>query len=191
MSYSLHPLLDQGVLPKVVRFRGGVLACNCVSNPVKAEVASHIQHVHACGCSKCWRPKGALFSIVAMVASNAVSVYQNKSKLRLVSKKDPVQRWACRACGTHMLAPVADDQAFSGATYIHPERFEEPGWPAPTYAAYVSSIIDTGFDPKEMKNVRSRLHKAGLDTYDCLSPELMDHVASWNYEQKNRPVAAE
>lgn len=191
MSISLHPLLDQGALPKVVRFRGGVLTCNCVSNPVKVEVASHIQHVHACGCAKCWRPKGALFSIVAMVASNAVSVFQNKSKLRLSSRKDPVQRFACRACGTHMLAPVADDQPFSGATFIHPERFEDTAWPAPSYAANVSSLIESGVDPGQMKTIRARLHKLGMDTYDCLSPELMDHVASWTYAKQNPPVAAQ
>ncbi|MEK1901714.1 MAG: aldehyde-activating protein, partial [Rhizobium sp.] len=71
------------------------------------------------------------------------------------------------------------DHAFQGLSFVHPERFQERGWAAPGFAAFVSSIIESGYDPGKMGAVRSRLKEVGLEPYDCLSPGLMDLIATW------------
>jgi S-(hydroxymethyl)glutathione synthase len=42
----------------------------------------------------------------------------------------------------------------------------------------VSSIIEQGFDPARMGEVRGRFKELGLEPYDCLSPPLMDAIAT-------------
>nr|MDQ3027907.1 glutathione-dependent formaldehyde-activating protein [Pseudomonadota bacterium] len=44
--------------------------------------------------------------------------------------------------------------------------------------AFVSSIIESGADPANMGAVRARLKQLGLEPYDCLSPGLMDFIAT-------------
>jgi hypothetical protein len=54
----------------------------------------------------------------------------------------------------------------------------EQGWAAPEFAAFVSSIIESGAPPDQMPAVRARLKELRLEPYDCLSPTLMDAVAT-------------
>jgi S-(hydroxymethyl)glutathione synthase len=42
----------------------------------------------------------------------------------------------------------------------------------------VSSIIESGFSPDKMPAVRAQLKKLGLERYDCLSPPIMDAIAT-------------
>jgi len=42
----------------------------------------------------------------------------------------------------------------------------------------VSSIIESGANPANMGAVRSRLKELKLEPYDCLSPPLMDAIAT-------------
>jgi len=42
----------------------------------------------------------------------------------------------------------------------------------------VSSIIESGTKPDQMDGVRARLRELGLEPYDCLSPPLMDAIAT-------------
>jgi S-(hydroxymethyl)glutathione synthase len=67
---------------------------------------------------------------------------------------------------------------FYGLDFIHPELFQETGSAAPGFAAFVSSVIESGVDPAEMDGIRSRLKELGLEPYDCLSPALMDAIAT-------------
>jgi hypothetical protein len=53
------------------------------------------------------------------------------------------------------------------------------GWQEPQFAAFVSSIIEQGYDPKGMDGVRSKLKSIGLEPYDVLSPPLMDAIATY------------
>ena len=78
-----------------------------------------------------------------------------------------------------MYGPVERDHAFKGLDFVHPERFQESGWAAPGFAAFVSSAIESGVDPGRMDGVRARLRELKLEPYDCLSPALMDYVATW------------
>jgi S-(hydroxymethyl)glutathione synthase len=68
--------------------------------------------------------------------------------------------------------------AFYGLDFIHTELSKESGWAAPEFAAFVSSIIESGTKPEQMGAVRARLKELGLEPYDCLSPALMDLLAT-------------
>ncbi|WEX74556.1 S-(hydroxymethyl)glutathione synthase [Sinorhizobium numidicum] len=176
---SLHPYLDSGLPKGSTSFSGGTLVCDCKDRPVKVRVNSGIAHNHACGCTKCWKPAGATFSIVAVTPHENVTVLENGDKLHIVDPTALIRRHACQECGVHMYGPVEREHAFQGLDFIHPERFEETGWPEPTFAAFVSSIIEAGVDPSKMNSVRNHLRQIGLEPYDCLSPELMDYIATW------------
>jgi S-(hydroxymethyl)glutathione synthase len=67
---------------------------------------------------------------------------------------------------------------FYGFDFIHTELSDEDGWTPPEFAAFVSSIIESGANPKNMGAVRARLKELGLEPYDCLSPALMDTIAT-------------
>jgi S-(hydroxymethyl)glutathione synthase len=67
---------------------------------------------------------------------------------------------------------------FYGLDFIHTELSPQSGWSPPEFAAFVSSIIESGADPAQMGAVRGRLRELGLEPYDCLSPALMDFIAT-------------
>jgi S-(hydroxymethyl)glutathione synthase len=62
--------------------------------------------------------------------------------------------------------------------FIHTELSNEQGWEPPRFAAFVSSIIESGVRPDQMGAIRARLKDLGLEPYDCLSPPLMDAIAA-------------
>lgn len=178
-SIAIHPGVDSGYRTTGTAFTGGTLICNCNTRPVKVRIKSDIAHNHACGCTKCWKPEGAAFSVVAAAPTESVEVVENQEKLVVVDPAALVQRHACKECGVHMYGPVDRDHPFKGLSFLHPERFQETGWAKPGFAAFVSSIIESGYDPAKMDAVRRRLKELDLEPYDCLSPELMDYIATW------------
>src|SRR3974390_1793297 len=101
-AISIHPSVDNGIKPTAKNFAGGTLVCKCAQNPVEVSVKAQTAHNHACGCTKCWKPKGALFSVVAVVSKDKVSVTKNADKLAVVDKNATIQRHACKVCGVHM-----------------------------------------------------------------------------------------
>jgi S-(hydroxymethyl)glutathione synthase len=71
-----------------------------------------------------------------------------------------------------------DKHPFFGLDFIHIELSPDAGWAPPEFAAFVSSIIESGADPDNMGAVRARVKELGLEPYDCLSPALMDAIAT-------------
>jgi len=176
---SIHPAVDRGVKPGAPDFAGGTLVCHCNRDPVEVKVVGQIAHNHACGCSKCWKPDGAVFSLVAVVPRENVSVTANEHKLDIVDRSATIQRHACEGCGVHMYGRIENrDHPFHGLDFVHPELFREAGWAPPEFAAFVSSIIESGTRPYHMGAIRGRLRELGLEPYDCLSPPLMDAIAT-------------
>ena len=179
MAISIHPSVDNGVKPGSQSFAGGTLTCKCASNPVEVTVKAQSAHNHVCGCTKCWKPSGALFSMVAVVPRDKLSVTKNAEKLKVVDPSATIQRYACTGCGVHMYGRIENTKhPFYGLDFIHTELSKEQGWSEPQFAAFVSSIIESGADPKQMGAVRSRLKELGLEPYDCLSPALMDAIST-------------
>ena len=178
-SVSIHPAVDNGVKPGKESFGGGTLSCLCADKPVKVKVGAQTAHNHVCGCSKCWKPKGAVFAQIAVVGRDHVSVLENGDKLSIVDESAAIQRHACKVCGTHMYGRIENQEhPFYGLDFVHTELSAEDGWAAPTFGAFVSSIIEQGYNPAGMDAVRSRLNELKLPPYDCLSPPLMDAIAT-------------
>ena len=179
MPASIHPSVDNGVRQGSKGFAGGTLACKCADRPVKLSVGANTAHNHVCGCTQCWKPKGVLFSMVAVVSRDKVSVTQNGDKLAIVDPSKTIQRHACKVCGVHMYGRIENAKhAFYGLDFVHTELSPDSGWSAPEFGAFVSSIIESGADPANMGAVRARLKELGLEPYDCLSPPLMDALAT-------------
>jgi S-(hydroxymethyl)glutathione synthase len=178
-ALHLHPSIDNGLTKEAEGFAGGTLVCHCTDRPVKVAIDNQVLFNHACGCTKCWKPAGALFSVVGVVPEGKVRVLENGDKLAVVDPSALIQRHACRECGVHMYGPVERDHAFKGLDFIHVELSHEQGWAPAGFAAFVSSVIESGVDPEKMPAIRARFKEIGLETYDCLSPALMDLLATF------------
>jgi S-(hydroxymethyl)glutathione synthase len=179
MTVSIHPAVDNGVKQGTADFAGGTLKCLCASNPVTVTIGANTAHNHVCGCTQCWRPKGVLFSQIAVVSKDKVNVTSGAEKLAPVDATKSIIRHACKDCGTHMYGRIENAKhPFYGLDFVHTELSSESGWSAPTFAAFVSSIIEAGADPANMGAVRARLNELGLPPYDALSPPLMDAIAT-------------
>jgi S-(hydroxymethyl)glutathione synthase len=171
---AIHPAVDNGLKPAAKDFAGGTLRCQCATDPVEVVITTQCLYNHVCGCTKCWKPQGALFSQVAVAPRDKVSVIKNAGKLQVVDPKALILR------GVHMQGPVEREKhPFTGLVFIHTELSKEPGWAPPEFAAFVSSIIESGTKPAQMGAIRARLRELHLEPYDCLSPGLMDYIATF------------
>jgi S-(hydroxymethyl)glutathione synthase len=176
---SIHPSIDGGVVPGDPTFAGGTLTCHCATNPVAVYLDSNVAFNHACGCTKCWKPAGARFSVVAVVGRDKLKVTANGDKLKVVNPAAPIQRYTCTGCGVHLYGRIENTgHPFYGLDFVHTELSKDKGWAAPEFAAFVSSAIESGTKPDEMGAVRARLKELRLEPYDCLSPVLMDLIAT-------------
>ncbi|WP_213306757.1 S-(hydroxymethyl)glutathione synthase [Paraburkholderia sacchari] len=179
MTSAIHPSVDRGIQKGAENFAGGTLRCQCAHDPVEVRVDSQVAFNHACGCTKCWKPAGALFSVVGVVSRDKLTVTAHAEKLKVVDDKAVIQRHACTACGTHLYGRIENkDHPFYGLDFIHTELSKDTGWDGPGFAAFVSSIIESGTPPSTMAEVRQTLRDKGLEPYDCLSPTLMDILAT-------------
>lgn len=178
-AVHIHPAVDGGVQSADKDFTGGTLSCACTSDTVTVALSGQTAHNHVCGCTQCWKPAGALFSQVAVIARDQVTVTAHADKLQVVNPAATIKRHACKVCGVHMFGRIDNTaHAFYGLDFVHTERAAHGGWAAPTFAAFVSSIIESGADPASMDAVRARLAELSLPPYDCLSPPLMDAIAT-------------
>jgi S-(hydroxymethyl)glutathione synthase len=182
---SIHPAVDHGIKPAAANFSGGTLYCKCSEGKVAVSLSGHTAHNHVCGCTKCWKPSGALFSQVAVVPREKLSVTANGNKLQVVDPSATIQRYACKSCGVHMYGRIENkNHPLYGLDFVHTELSPEQGWSPPEFAAFVSSIIESGANPANMGAVRSRLKEIGLEPYDCLSPPIMDLIATHTAKAK-------
>ncbi len=160
-AVSIHPAVDNGIKPAAPNFAGGTLYCKCSDKKVTVSIKSQTAHNHACGCTKCWKPGDALFSQVAVVPRDNLSVTANADKLKVVDPSATIQRYACTACGVHMYGRIENKgHPLYGFDFIHTELSPQQGWSPPEFAAFVSSIIESGADPANMGAVRARLKAA-------------------------------
>ena len=179
MSIAIHPAIDQGTKPAAANFAGGTLSCHCANKKVVVAITGQCAHNHICGCTKCWKPAGALFSQVAVVPRANLKVTANEDKLKVVDPSAVIKRYACKECGVHMYGRIDNEKhPFFGLDFIHTELSADAGWAPPQFAAFVSSIIESGANPDNMSAVRARVKELGLEPYDCLSPALMDAIAT-------------
>ena len=60
-----------------------------ISLPARAQqgwgtIKGQVAYDHACGCTKCWKPAGAIMSVVAVVPRDNLTVTENADKLAVV-----------------------------------------------------------------------------------------------------------
>jgi len=135
-TISIHPAVDNGVKPGLPNFAGGTLVCKCGSNPIEVTISAQTAHNHVCGCTKCWKPAGSLFSQVAVVSRDKLNVSKNADRLKVVDGNATIQRHACTACGVHMYGRIENSKhPFYGLDFVHTELSKEQGWSAPEFAA--------------------------------------------------------
>lgn len=189
-NVKIHPAVDGGVKKGDAGFGGGTLQCKCATDKVEVKVGGQTAHNHVCGCTKCWKPDGAVFSQVAVVGRDAVSVTANEGKLKIVNADAAIQRHACTGCGAHMYGRIENtEHPFYGLDFVHTELSDQSGWAEPQFAAFVSSVIESGVEPSRMEGIRGRLKELGLEPYDALSPPLMDAIAT-HVAKKSGALAA-
>jgi S-(hydroxymethyl)glutathione synthase len=184
MAVKIHPAVDNGVKPGT-GISGGTLTCKCASQQVTVSLGGDVAHNHICGCTKCWKPDGTVFSQIAVIGKDKVKVTANEQKLKPVDPSAAIQRHACTGCGVHMYGRIENkNHPFYGLDFVHTELSKESGWSAPTFAAFVSSIIESGYKPEGMGEVRAHLRELKLEPYDCLNPPLMDAIATHTAKAK-------
>jgi S-(hydroxymethyl)glutathione synthase len=185
MAVKIHPAVDNGVKPGSANFAGGTLTCKCATSPVTVSLKGNVSFNHVCGCTKCWKPEGAIFAQIAVIGRDNVAVAANGQKLKVVDPSAAIQRHACTGCGVHMYGRIENkNHPFYGFDFVHTELSKEPGWAAPEFAAFVSSVIESGTKPDQMGAIRARLKELKLEPYDCLSPPLMDAIATHTAKAK-------
>ena len=82
MSIAIHP-------PSTAASRTGpaticrAARCGCLASrgAVKVKVGADL-HNHACGCTQCWKPDGALFSVIGVVPRDKVTVTAQRREAR-------------------------------------------------------------------------------------------------------------
>src|SRR5436853_7186294 len=126
MAVQLHPSIDNGVKKGSGSFAGGTLVCKCKDRPVKIGIKGDVAHNHACGCTKCWKPDGATFSVVAVVPRDNEKELENGDKLQIVDASAAIQRHACEVCGTNMYGQIANKRhPFYAVDDVHPGLFDD------------------------------------------------------------------
>jgi len=190
-NVKIHPAVDNGVKKGDPNFGGGTLTCHCATDKVEVKIGAQTAHNHACGCTQCWKPEGAVFSQVAVVGRDNVEVTKNAHKLKVVNAAATILRHACTGCGVHMYGRIEKtEHPFYGLDFVHTELSDAGGWSEPQFAAFVSSVIESGVDPSRMEGIRGRLRELGLEPYDCLSPPLMDAIATHAAKKSGALAAA-
>src|ERR1039457_3406919 len=122
MATSIHPGVDQGLKAAAANFAGGTLSCKCSDKKVTVSIKGQCAHNHVCGCTKCWKPKGALFSQIAVTGRDNVKVTANEDKLKVVDPNATIKRYACKDCGVHMYGRIDNTgHPLFGVDFFHTE----------------------------------------------------------------------
>src|SRR5258705_1749603 len=138
-TISIHPAVDNGVKPGSPNFAGGTLVCKCASNPVEVSVSSQCAYNHVCGCTKCWKPAGALFSQVAVVPRDKLRVSKNADKVKVVDAHAAIQRYARKNCGGRKYGRnQRTKHPFYRFEFFPTQPFKEPGLAPPPSARLIS-----------------------------------------------------
>lgn len=161
-NVAIHPAVDKGVKPAKASFAGGTLACLCSKDAVTVAIKGQSNYNHVCR---------------GVARQRARHGQRRQAEDRRPESHHP----ALRLQGlrrSHVWPHREPKHPLFGFDFIHTELSRDEGWAPAGFAAFVSSIIESGADPKQMGAVRARLKQLGLEPYDCLSPPLMDAIAT-------------
>ena len=146
-EFSIHPAVDNGLKPAGKDFlRRHADAPGAPRRKSPCRSARQVAHNHVCGCTKCWKPSGALFSSGRGGSPrDKVKVTANEYEAQGCRSERDDQ--ALRVLGlrrAHVRPHRQYKHPFYGLDFVHTELSSEPGWAPPEFAAFVSSIIESG-----------------------------------------------
>ena len=108
-----------------------------------------------------------------------VSVTANANKLKVVDPSATIQRYACKGCGVHMYGRIENkNHPLYGLDFIHTELSPEQGWSPPGIRRVRLVDHRVGRESREHGRGAEPLKEIGLEPYDCLSPPIMDLIAT-------------
>ena len=178
---AIHPAVDRGLKPAAKDFAGGTLRCLCATDPVEVKITSQVLHNHVCGCTQCWKPKGAVFSRSRVVPAKGQGDRERRqAEGRQPERAHPPPRLHAAAACTCTGRSRREKHAFDGAgLHSHRAVEGESGW-APPEVRRLRVVDHRGRAPSPTRWRRSArsLEELGLQPYDCLSPALMDDIAT-------------
>jgi len=119
--------------------------------------------------------KGALFSQVAVVGRDNLSVKANGNKLAVVDSKATIQRHACKECGVHMYGRIEKQGPSAVRIRFHHTSAERAGVGAARIRAFVSSIIDRR-KPRQHGCREGKVERAEARALRLPVPPLMDFI---------------
>jgi len=165
MAVSIHPSVDNGV-KQDRRLRRRTLTCKCTDKRSRSRRRADGAH-HVCGCTKCWKPKGALFSMWRSCRRQG-----QVSRTRQAGGRRPVGHHSapcCKVCGVHMYGRIENTKhAFYGLDFVHTELSPRRAGRR-RLRGVRSSIIESGADPANMARCAAA-SRNWTRAYDCLSP---------------------
>ncbi len=162
-AISIHPAVDKGTKPAAANFAGGTLVCHCSDKKVAVAIDSQCAYNHVCGCTKCWKPAGALFSQVAAVP---------RDKLRVTATATNSRSWIRMRLSNGTPARVA---AYTCTVALRMKSIRSS---VSISSTRNSRRTKAGRRRNNMGAVRARLRELKFEPYDCLSPALMDAIAT-------------
>jgi hypothetical protein len=75
--------------------------------------------------TQCWKPDGAVFSIVAVIPVDKVSVTANADKLKVVNEAATILRHACKDCGVHLYGRIEKDRKSNTLLQIFTKHYQK------------------------------------------------------------------
>jgi len=163
---SIHPSVDKGIKAGVKDF---AVAPWCVMQPrmrCEVTVTSNSRTTTPAAAPSAGSQKGALSRSLPWCRANKVSVTKKRETNSRCDPSATIQRHACTGCRVHSTRASKKISAFHGLDFNPYRSCRRRGLSAPGFAGFVSSIIESGFDPNRMAKVRGRLKELGLETYD-------------------------
>ena len=189
---SIHPAVDNGVKPAIAEVRGRHADCKCSDEAGDGQHQGQRRPQPRLRLHQVLEARRArMFSVVAVVPRDNVTVTANAAEAqgRRSVRDDPAPRLqrsaACTCTAASRTRTIRSTASISSHTELSPTRAGRH----PEFAAFVSSVIESGVDPAQMAQIRARLKELGLEPYDCLSPALMDLIAAHTAKAKQATAA--
>jgi len=110
--------------------------------------------------------QGWVFSVIAVVGKDKVSVLQNGDKLAVVIRRRPFSATPARDAACTVWPHREQGHPFYGLTSCI-RTVLRAGLVRAAVRGFVSSIIEQGSNPSKMGEVRGRFKELGLESYDC------------------------
>ena len=180
-AVSIHPSVDNGIKPGATDFAGGTLRLQVRERPGRRSRSTRRPRTTTrAAARKCWKPEGAAVLGRRRRAARQGERHRERGQAqgRRRQRHDPAPR-------LHRLRRA----------HVRPHREQEapvlrPGL-RPHRAVAATRLVGAARSPRscrrssspaptrrKMGDVRGRLRELGLEPYDCLSPPLMDALAT-------------